>query len=143
MGTALSLAKHVGAPAVAGGALYALGSPANEPDEPMTHKWRNIRNSWGVGGGLAGLAAGHTLSRGAKTLPGKALSMILGGATGALAGTEYAAPEHFKEEARIRIARGKFPGGINPSLGAPISSDPRDLSMDPQTMYTTQRWGLQ
>lgn len=143
MGTALSLAKHVGAPVAAGGALYALGSAPHEPAEPMTHKWRNIRNAWGVGGGLAGLAAGHTLSRGVKTLPGKALTMILGGAAGALAGTELAAPEHLKEEARIRIARGRFPGGINPTLGAPISSDPRDLQMDPKTMYSTQQWGLQ
>lgn len=140
-----AIGLHAGVPAVAGGALYALSSPETEATESMRHKWQRIQAGWGVGGGIAGALGGHALGKhfGAKSLRARALNTIIGGAGGALLGTEYAAPEHLKEEARIRIARSRFPGGINPTIGAPVAADPRDLAMDPNTMYSTQQWGLQ
>jgi len=146
MGIPYQVMKHVGVPLGIGGALYAINAPKYEPLESLRRKWDRTRDAWAAGGAAAGVLGASAINKAvgkSTNRYAKVLSLILGGAGGALAGANIFAPKQHMEEVRIRRARRQYPGGINPLTGARVFATPEQLYMDPSTTYRTERWGVQ
>ena len=135
-------AKYVGVPMVAGGAMYALNRPpGSEHSESLRHKSQRMQEGWLTGGGLSGAAIGHALTRGGSGPV--AMAGILGGAAlGAGLGYEYGTPMTAQYAWKHRMARMRYPGGIDSATGLPAQFSPASTQVDPNVYRRMSRWGI-
>lgn len=144
MSLTTSALKYVGLPVAVGGALTAMDrpySPYQKDTEELPHLASRLNAGWTGGGAVAGGLLSHKLLKG---LPAKyqILGNLAGVGAGAALGHEYGTPISMHRAMAKRMAKLRFPNGVDPRTGL----EPHLLEeMAPVTegeLNRINRWGV-
>lgn len=142
---AFNPAITIGAPVLAGGAVYALNAPASAMErehEPLGHEVHRQDMGWTTGGGLGGwmLARGITPHLSPKY---QILGTLGGIGAGAALGHFYGTPITARRSLKEHASKYGYPGGVDPATGLPVSVDTSNMApISPEEVRRMHLWGI-